>query len=124
MKGSTIYENEKVLFGICVAEVLLGGGTFCFFLICPQWILVIFAVFLACTLGNFILGFRRIRRQVNRTMELVEKLEAEGRIYVIRPMVPTVSRLERDYDKLMSFYEHGYALMKKEYANLLRYMEE
>ena len=32
--------------------------------------------------------------------------------------------LERDYDKLMSFYEHGYALMKKEYANLLRYMEE
>ena len=57
-------------------------------------------------------------------MELVEKLEAEGRIYVIRPMVPTVSRLERDYDKLMSFYEHGYALMKKEYANLLRYMEE
>ena len=58
MKGSTIYENEKVLFGICVAEVLLGGGTFCFFLICPQWILVIFAVFLACTLGNFILGFR------------------------------------------------------------------
>ena len=39
-------------------------------------------------------------------------------------LVPTVSRLERDYDKLMSFYEHGYALMKKEYANLLRYMEE
>lgn len=72
MKGSTIYENEKVLFGICVAEVLLGGGTFCFFLICPQWILAIFAVFLACTLGNFILGFRRIRRQVNRTMELVD----------------------------------------------------
>ena len=63
-------------------------------------------------------------RMYNRTMELVEKLEAEGRIYVIRPMVPTVSRLERDYDKLMSFYEHGYALMKKEYANLLRYMEE
>ena len=31
----------------------------------------------------------------NRTMELVEKLEAEGRIYVIRPMVPTVSRLEQ-----------------------------
>ena len=60
----------------------------------------------------------------NRTMELVEKLEAEGRIYVIRPMVPTVSRLERDYDKLMSLYEHGYALMKKEYTNLLRYMEE
>ena len=43
---------------------------------------------------------------------------------MIRPMVPTVSRLERDYDKLMSFYEHGYALMKKKYANLLRYMEE
>ena len=63
-------------------------------------------------------------RMYNRTMELVEKLEAEGRIYVIRPMVPTVSRLERDYDKLMSFYEHGYALMKKEYTNLLRYMEE
>ncbi len=49
-----------------------GRRDFLLFLICPQWILVIFAVFLACTLGNFILGFRRIRRQVNRTMELVD----------------------------------------------------
>ena len=41
-------------------------------------------------------------------MKLVEKLEDEGKIYVIRPLIPTVSRLEKDYDALMHFYEHGY----------------
>ncbi len=31
-------------------------------------------------------------------MELVEKLEDEGKIFVIRPLIPTVSRLEKNYD--------------------------
>lgn len=56
MKGSTIYENEKVLFGICVAEVLLGGRDFLLFSDLSSVVLDDFAVFLACTLGNFILG--------------------------------------------------------------------
>lgn len=60
----------------------------------------------------------------NRQMEMIEKLEQENRIYVIRPLIPTVSRLEKDYDTLTNFYEHGYNLMKKEYDRLLKYLED
>ena len=56
-------------------------------------------------------------------MELVERLEEEGRIFVLRPLIPTVSRLEKDYDTLMHFYEHGYKAMKKEYKALIEYLE-
>lgn len=67
-----------------------------------------------------------VRRNLvyNQTMKLVEKLESEGKIFVIRPLIPTVSRLEKDYDTLMHFYEHGYKLMKREYDNLLRFLEQ
>lgn len=59
----------------------------------------------------------------NRTMEVIEKLEAEGKIFVLRPLIPTVSRLEKNYDTLMNFYEHGYKLMKKQYEELQRFLE-
>ena len=58
----------------------------------------------------------------NQQMELVEKLEDEGKIFVIRPLIPTVSRLEKNYDALMHFYEHGYRLMKRQYQALQEYM--
>ncbi|MGN1167518.1 MAG: patatin family protein [Lachnospiraceae bacterium] len=66
-----------------------------------------------------------IRRnyEYNQTMLIVRKMEAEGKIYVIRPTEPTVSRLERNYDTLMRFYEHGYETMEGEYDKLRRYLE-
>lgn len=66
-----------------------------------------------------------IRRnyEYNKTMELVERLEAEGKIFVLRPLVPTVSRLEKNYDTLMAFYQHGYRLMEKQYDEMMRYLE-
>lgn len=60
----------------------------------------------------------------NRTMKLLEQLESEGKIFVLRPLIPTVSRLEKDYDALMHFYEHGYRLMRKEYDELMRFLEK
>ena len=60
----------------------------------------------------------------NQQMELVEKLEDEGKIFVIRPLITTVSRLEKNYDALMHFYEHGYRLMKRQYQALQEYMEK
>ena len=59
----------------------------------------------------------------NRQMNLIEKLEEEGKIFVLRPLIPTVSRLEKNYDALMHFYEHGYSLMKKQYDELMKYLE-
>ena len=52
------------------------------------------------------------------------KYKEEGKIFVIRPLIPTVSRMEKDYDKLQHFYMHGNRLMKKEYQGLLEYLNE
>lgn len=67
-----------------------------------------------------------IRRSLmyNQQMKLVEQMEEEGKVFVLRPLVPTVSRLEKNYDTLMYFYEHGYRLMKRQYEALERYLEQ
>lgn len=60
----------------------------------------------------------------NRTMDKIEKLEEEGKIFVLRPQMKTVSRLERNADTLTDFYNHGYNYMKKQYHNLLEYLQK
>lgn len=45
----------------------------------------------------------------NNQLELVEKLEKEGGIQVIRPENPVrIERMERDVHKLQAFYKEGY----------------
>lgn len=41
-------------------------------------------------------------------IELCEKLETEGKVILIRPTLPEVSRLESDLDELSTAYYHGY----------------
>lgn len=49
----------------------------------------------------------------NRTMDLIERLEDEGRITVIRPLKPIeVSRMEKDTSKLTALYQEGYDIAK------------
>ena len=49
----------------------------------------------------------------NETIEYIEQLEADGKALVIRPIRDVVvDRIERDVDKLTSFYEEGYACAK------------
>ena len=46
----------------------------------------------------------------NEQLDLVERLEDEGRITVIRPLKPVqVDRIERNISKLTDLYEEGYA---------------
>ena len=53
-------------------------------------------------------------RVYNEQLELVEKLEDEGRIIVIRPHRPMeVDRIETDIKKLPDLYDEGYACAKK-----------
>ena len=56
MKGSTIYENEKVLFGICVAEVLWEEGLSAFSDLSSVDFGDFLLLFLACTLGKLYSG--------------------------------------------------------------------
>lgn len=50
----------------------------------------------------------------NQQLEMVERLEDEGKIIAIRPEKPVqVDRIERDTKKLTALYEEGYACAEK-----------
>ena len=55
-------------------------------------------------------------------MSHIEKLEAEGKVFVIRPEIPLISRLERDVNKLTEFYDHGYQQGAVYYEELQKYL--
>lgn len=60
----------------------------------------------------------------NGTMDWVEELEKRGKVFVVRPQIKPVSRMEKNYDSLMNFYDHGYTLMKRQYDKLMEYLEK
>ena len=50
----------------------------------------------------------------NRTMDLIERLEDEGKITVIRPLKPVdVGRMEKDTAKLRALYQEGYDIAEQ-----------
>ena len=72
---------------------------------------------------NLIKAMEIRHERYNRTVELIEKLEAEGRIYVIRPKAEIeVGRLEKDTAKLTALYETGYKEAEEYYDGLKRYL--
>ena len=62
-------------------------------------------------------------RNYNRTLELVEKWEREGHIFVIRPEIEPVSRTEQNIEKLTEFYQHGYDVMKDRFDEMQAYLK-
>lgn len=60
--------------------------------------------------------------EYNRMMNQLDQLERQGEIFIIRPTVKPVSRLERDKETLLSFYEHGYHLGERKMEKLMAYL--
>lgn len=60
----------------------------------------------------------------NETLDFIHQMEAEGKVFSIRPEMQEVKRLEKDYHKLMKFYHHGYQQAKKAFPALQKFMEE
>lgn len=59
---------------------------------------------------NFVETLENRHINYNKEMKLIEKLEKEGKILVIRPRSPlAIGRLESDLDKLQRIYNIGYA---------------
>ena len=57
--------------------------------------------------------------QYNRTMEMIERLEDEGLMTVIRPVHPIeVDRMDKDTDKLRALYQEGYELAESFLSSL------
>jgi predicted patatin/cPLA2 family phospholipase len=59
-------------------------------------------------------ALRNRNKLYNAQLELVERLEDEGKIVVIRPEQPiVVGRMETNVKKLTDLYNQGYACAKK-----------
>lgn len=58
----------------------------------------------------------------NREMDLINRLEQQGKVFVIRPSMPCVSRTEKDLEKLEDFYWHGYETAQKLYPQLKEWL--
>ena len=63
-------------------------------------------------------------KHYNRTLAYICKQEAAGKVFSIRPEMQEVSRMEKDYHKLMKFYHHGYQQAKAMYPALLEFLKE
>lgn len=62
-------------------------------------------------------------RMYGREMREIDKLESEGRIFVIRPEKPiTISRVEKDRGKLRELYRQGRAVGEKQLPALKKYL--
>lgn len=60
--------------------------------------------------------------EYNKTMNYLDQLEKNGEIFILRPQVKPVSRLERNVDALTGFYEHGYDYMQQQMDALVSYL--
>lgn len=56
--------------------------------------------------------------------EEMERLSAEGKILIIRPEIPCISKFETREDKREEFYQHGYERMKAEYDRLCEFLNQ
>ena len=64
-------------------------------------------------------ALRNRNKVYNEQLELVERLEDEGKIKVIRPLKPiVVDRMETNVRKLTDLYEEGYACAKRMFEGI------
>ena len=61
--------------------------------------------------------------EYNKLMNHIDQLEKAGKIFVIRPQVKPVSRLERSKESLEAFYEHGYQHMEERMDELRTFLK-
>ncbi|MCG8579640.1 MAG: patatin family protein [Bacteroidales bacterium] len=60
----------------------------------------------------------------NATLDELEKLEQEGRVYIIRPKAQmTVSRIENNPHKLDKLYQQGFDEMHEDFEKLVSWLE-
>ena len=73
---------------------------------------------------NLIRTIFRRSFEYNKTMNYLDQLEKRGEIFILRPQVKPVSRLERNKETLHAFYEHGYKYKERKFDDLMEYLEK
>lgn len=73
---------------------------------------------------NLIRTIFRRSFEYNKTMNYLDQLEKRGEIFILRPQVKPVLRLERNKETLHAFYEHGYKYTERKFDDLMEYLEK
>ena len=73
---------------------------------------------------NLIRTIFRRSFEYNKTMNYLDQLEKRGEIFILRPQVKPVSRLERNKETLHAFYGHGYKYTERKFDDLMEYLEK
>ena len=73
---------------------------------------------------NLIRTIFRRSFEYNKTMNYLDQLEKRGEIFILRPQVKPVSRLERNKETLHAFYEHGYKYTERKFDDLMEFLEK
>ncbi len=61
----------------------------------------------------------------NEKMDAIDALEEQGKVFVIRPKHPvSVSRIEKDVDKLTALYQEGREEMEFAYRSLMDFLQD
>lgn len=60
----------------------------------------------------------------NRQLDILERLEREGRVFVIRPTEKPVGRIENNLGRLDSFYQHGYNTAIRVFDDMMDYIND
>ncbi len=72
---------------------------------------------------EFLKALIRRNEQYNKTLELCDRMEREGRLFIIAPSPEfSVGRTEPNLEKRMNLYTHGYQLIRKEFENLQQFL--
>lgn len=58
----------------------------------------------------------------NKRMDAIERLEREGKIFVLRPSLKCPGRTEVNREKLRAFYNHGYHTMVTEFERMKEFL--
>lgn len=58
----------------------------------------------------------------NRTVEAIERLEREGKVFVLRPSVKCPGKTQVKRKKLQYFYDHGYETMAAEFERMKAFL--
>ena len=70
-------------------------------------------------------AFRLRNQRYNARLEQIESLEAEGKIFVIRPSEPlALSRLEKDHSKIQAAYDMGCGVAQALWPSLECYLKQ
>lgn len=73
---------------------------------------------------KFIEAMENRSKVYNETLELIDRYEEKGKLFVIRPEEPlNIGRTEKNIEKLKLAYKEGYSVIQKRYDEFTKYME-